>query len=63
MTLKEYRKKKGYTQVQIAKHLNINQNSYSRKENGLRQFTVDELVILGEVFEIPISEVVGLIKG
>lgn len=37
MNLKELREKKGITQEQFAKELNINRISLSRYENGLRQ--------------------------
>lgn len=63
MTLKEYRVKNGYTQKEMANFLNIKQNSYSRKENGHRQFTIDELLALEKVFKISISELLQLIKG
>lgn len=63
MTLKEYRVKNGYTQKEMANFLNIKQNSYSRKENGRRQFTIDELLALEKVFKISISELLQLIKG
>nr|DAE54152.1 MAG TPA: helix-turn-helix domain protein [Caudoviricetes sp.] len=63
MTLKEYRVKNGYTQKEMANFLNIKQNSYSRKENGRRQFTIDELLALEKVFKISISDLLQLIKG
>ena len=56
MKVKEYREIKGYTQEEIAGKLGINQNSYSRKENGKRGFTVKELLLLEKILGASISE-------
>jgi transcriptional regulator with XRE-family HTH domain len=56
MKVKEHREAKGMTQVEIAKMLGIGQNVYSRKENGLRGFTVKELLLLEKILEASISE-------
>lgn len=52
MKIKEYRILKGYTQTEIANILNIKQSSYSNKELGRRDFTVEEIKILKELFEV-----------
>ena len=54
--VKEYRKKKGYTQKEIADILGIKQASYSDKERGRRGFTVEELLILEDVLNVSISD-------
>ena len=54
--MKEYRKRKGYTQEQVAEKLGIKQNTYSEKENGKRGFNVKELLLLEKILEASISE-------
>ena len=44
------------TQVEIAKMLGIDQNTYSRKENGIRGFTVKELLLLEKILGASIRE-------
>ncbi|MGL5718812.1 MAG: helix-turn-helix transcriptional regulator [Paraclostridium sp.] len=56
MKVKEYRIKNGYTQEQMADMLGIKQQSYCRKENGQRGFTVEELFILEAVLKASISD-------
>lgn len=54
--IKEYRKKKGYTQKEIADTLKIKQASYSDKERGRRGFTVEELLQLEDILGVSISD-------
>ena len=54
--IKEYRKKKGYTQKEIADTLGIKQASYSDKERGRRGFTVEELLQLEDILGVSISD-------
>lgn len=54
--IKEYRKKKGYTQKEIADILGIKQASYSDKERGRRGFTVEELLQLEDILGVSISD-------
>ena len=54
--VKEYRKKKGYTQKEIADILGIKQASYSDKERGRRGFTVEELLQLEDILGVSISD-------
>ena len=54
--VKEYRKKKGYTQKEIADTLKIKQASYSDKERGRRGFTVEELLQLEDILGVSISD-------
>ena len=50
MKIKEYRIIKGYTQRELAEILGIKQNTYSDKERGKTNFTIDEIKIIKEVF-------------
>ena len=59
MNIKEYRIKRGYTQEQIAKLLNIKQNSYSNKENGKRAFTIEEIRKLKRILNTTYDELLN----
>ena len=59
MKIKEYRILKGYTQSEIANILNIKQSSYSNKELGRRDFTVKEIKILKELFEVTYEDLLN----
>ena len=59
MKIKEYRILKGYTQAEIANILNIKQSSYSNKELGKRAFTVEEIKLLKELFEVTYEDLLN----
>ena len=59
MKIKEYRILKGYTQAEIANVLNIKQSSYSNKELGRRDFTVEEIKILKELFDVTYEDLLN----
>jgi transcriptional regulator with XRE-family HTH domain len=59
MKIKEYRILKGYTQSEIANILNIKQSSYSNKELGRRDFTIEEIKLLKELFEVTYDELLN----
>ena len=59
MKIKEYRILKGYTQTEIANILNIKQSSYSNKELGRRDFTIEEIKLLKELFEISYEDLLN----
>ena len=59
MKIKEYRILKGYTQAEIANILNIKQSSYSNKELGRRDFTIEEIKLLKELFEVTYDELLN----
>lgn len=50
------RKRKGYTQKEIAKMLNIAQTTYSGYENGRRQINMQLLKKISEIYEISIDQ-------
>lgn len=51
-SLRSYKK---LTQSEMAKILNISIVSYNKKENGRVPFTLDEIKILSEFFNVPIE--------
>ena len=59
MKVKEYRILNGYTQTEIANILNIKQNSYSNKELGKRDFTIEEIKLLKELFEVTYEDLLN----
>lgn len=59
MKIKEYRILKGYTQSEIANILNIKQSSYSNKELGRRDFTIEEIKLLKELFEVSYEDLLN----
>ena len=59
MNIKEYRILKGYTQAEIANILNIKQSSYSNKELGRRDFTIEEIKLLKELFEVTYEDLLN----
>ena len=59
MKVKEYRILNGYTQTEIANILNIKQNSYSNKELGKRDFTIEEIKLLKELFKVTYEDLLN----
>lgn len=59
MKIKEYRILKGYTQSEIANILNIKQSSYGNKELGRRDFTIKEIKLLKELFEVTYEDLLN----
>ena len=59
MKIKEYRILKGYTQAEIANILNIKQSSYSNKELGRRDFTIEEIKLLKDLFEVTYEDLLN----
>ena len=59
MKIKEYRILKGYTQSEIANILNIKQSSYRNNELGRRDFTIKEIKLLKELFEVTYEDLLN----
>ena len=59
MKIKEYRISKGYTQSEIANILNIKHSSYSNKELGRRDFTIEEIKLLKELFKVTYEDLLN----
>ncbi|MDU4415438.1 helix-turn-helix domain-containing protein [Paeniclostridium sordellii] len=53
-------KKKGWSQDDLAKQLNISRQAISKWETGESQPDVDKLLVMSEIFDITLDE---LIKG
>ncbi len=50
----------GLTQKQIAKLLNVSQNTYSQYEIGVSRFPLDAVVKLAEYYNVSVDYLVGL---
>ena len=55
MRLKELRKKRHISQVKLAMDLNMNQNTISRYENGVREADYKTLIAFADYFQVPID--------
>jgi len=53
--IKEYRINSGYTQMELAEHLNLHRNTLSRAE-GAKNMTVLTLIELCETLEVDMSD-------
>ena len=55
--LKSFRAKYGLTQMQMAEKLDITTATYSFKENGKKQFTLEEAKKIAEIFNTTIDNI------
>ena len=53
--LKYLRKKKGFSQLKLAMDLNMNQNSISRYESGVREADYATLIAFADYFNVSID--------
>lgn len=59
MRLKDLRKERKMTQLQLAMELNMSQNTISRYETGERQAGYDELIKLADYFNVSVDYILG----
>lgn len=57
--LKKLRKTKGLSQEELAVRLNVVRQTISKWEKGLSVPDADMLIKIAEIFEIPVSEILG----
>lgn len=55
MRLKELRNSRGISQLKLALDLNMNQNSISRYENGIRQADYKTLIAFADYFNVSLD--------
>lgn len=55
MRLKYLREQKGISQLKLAMDLNMNQNSISRYENGIREADYTTLIKIADYFDVSID--------
>lgn len=59
-TLKTLRKQKGYSQEEVASRLNVVRQTVSKWEKGLSVPDADALVHLAELYEVTVSDLLGM---
>ena len=62
MRLKAIREDRDYTQEEIAKILNVKQNTYSQYENENRQIPIEALIKLALFYDLSLDYILELIK-
>ena len=60
MRIKDLREDNNLTQEEVAKHLNIRQNTYSQYENGQRQLPLVCLIALAKYYKTSTDYILGL---
>lgn len=55
MRLKQLRKEQGISQLKLAMDLNMNQNSISRYENGVREADYKTLIAFADYFDVSVD--------
>lgn len=55
--VKRLRMKKDYSQDYVASKLGMSQRAYSKIENNETKLSIEHLYKLGEVFEMPVSDI------
>ena len=60
MKLKELREDNNLTQIDVAKVLNIKQNTYSQYETEKRQLPIDILIKLSKYYKVTTDYILGL---
>ena len=59
MSLKEIRKKLGYSQEEVAKKLGVHNTTYGNWELGKTEPDVNNLIKLSQIYRVSIDELVG----
>lgn len=60
MRIKDLREDNNLTQLEVAKYLNIKQNTYSQYENGQRQLPIACLISLARFYKTSTDYILGL---
>lgn len=60
--IKKYRKLNCLTQEQLAEKLSLDTQYYAQLERGERNFTIEKIALICELFQIDISEIIELPK-
>lgn len=61
--LKIKREDKGITSVQMSRYLGIRKETYSRKENGHREFTNAEKIALSVILNLKEQDILDIFGG
>ena len=58
--LKKYRKRKKYSQMELAKELNYGYTAIANYEGGRNEPSFDDLIKLAKVLQVTIDELIGM---
>ena len=57
--IRDLRNDHGYTQKEVAKYLNVKQNTYSQYEVGVLNYPVDVLCKLADLYKVSVDYLLG----
>ena len=57
--IRDLRNDHGYTQKEVAKYLNVKQNTYSQYEVGVLNYPVDVLCKLADLYRVSVDYLLG----
>ena len=60
MKLKELREENNLSQKEVAKYLNVRQNTYSQYESEKRQLPIEVLISLSKLYKVSTDYILGL---
>lgn len=55
LRLKEIRKERHLTQIEMSKLLNVRQNTYSQYETGVNEPSLEILIKISDIFKVPLD--------
>ena len=61
--IREFRKKKGLTQIDIADKICLSQSAYAKIENGHTALDIHRLMEIAKLLEVPISDFLPSVKA
>jgi len=60
--IREFRKKKGLTQIDVADKICLSQSAYAKIENGHTALDINRLIKIAKLLEVPISDFLPNLK-
>jgi transcriptional regulator with XRE-family HTH domain len=57
--IKTIREEKGFKQIDVANHINIDKSAYSKIEKGTRSIAIHELQAVAQLFNMTIDQIVN----
>lgn len=60
LRIRDLREDADMTQKEVAEYLNGNQSNYSKTERGLRPLSLDDAVLLAQLYKTSVDYLIGL---
>lgn len=57
--IRNLREDRDYRQYQLAKVLNVSQNTYSQYETGVIELTAEKLILLADFYDVSVDYLLG----